>query len=128
MTDLVACLGTGKGTWSGVLKLVNKPEFENVFLVLNEWTMKTLQLTRQKVNFVIINSEDKTTSIRDSIVKQLHGRINDFEVAVNMDSGAGKEHTAMITALMQLGLALRFITIDGENVEEVSFCLKMPTE
>ncbi len=120
MTDLVACLSTGKGTWTGVLKLVNKQDFENVFLVVNSWTRENLKLKKDDLVLVNINSEDKTSVIRDSIINQLQGKIKGFEVAVNIDSGTGKEHTALVTALMQLGLALRFVVCDGEEIDEVS--------
>src|SRR4030043_421661 len=120
MTDLVACLSTGKGTWTGVLKLVNKQEFENVFLVVNPWTRENLKLKKDNLHLVNINSEDKTSAIRDSIIKQLEGKVKGFEVAVNIDSGTGKEHTALVTALMQLGFALRFVICDGEEIDEVS--------
>jgi hypothetical protein len=120
MTDLVACLSTGKGTWIGVLKLVNKQDFENVFLVVNSWTRENLKLKKDNLRLVNINSDDKTSSIRDSIIKQLEGKVKGFEVAVNIDSGTGKEHTALVTALIKLGLALRFIVAEGEEIEEVS--------
>ena len=120
MTDLIACLGTGKGTWTGVLKLVSKPDFENIFLVVNSWTKENLKLSKPNINFVMINSDDKTSIIRDTIISQLHNKIKGFEVAVNLDSGTGKEHTALVTALIKLGLALRFVVCEGDNMEEIS--------
>jgi hypothetical protein len=120
MTDLVACLSTGKGTWTNVLKLANRQDFVNVFLVVNAWTKENLKMTKPNVKTILINQEDKTEAIRDSIIKQLQGKIMDLEVAVNMESGTGKEHSAMITALMQLGLALRFVELDGDNLVELS--------
>jgi len=120
MTDLVACLSTGKGTWTGVLKLINKLEFDNIFLVANQWSKENLKIKKDNIQFVLINSDDNTSKIRDSITSQLEGKIKDFEVAVNIDSGTGKEHTALITALIKLGLALRFVVAEGENIEEVS--------
>jgi hypothetical protein len=120
MTDLIACLGTGKGTWTGVLKLVSKPDFEKIFLVVNAWTKQSLQINKPNLNFVIINSDDKTSIIRDTIISQLHNKIKGFEVAVNLDSGTGKEHTALVTALIKLGLALRFVVCEGDNMEEIS--------
>ncbi len=119
MTDLVACLGTGKGTWTGVLKLVSKPDFEKIFLVVNSWTKESLRLNKPNLNFVIINSDDKTSKIRDDIIKQMEGKITGFEVGVNLDSGTGREHTALIAALIKLGLALRFVVAEGEEIEEV---------
>jgi 5S rRNA maturation endonuclease (ribonuclease M5) len=120
MTDLVACLSTGKGTWTGVLKLVNKPDFEKVFLVINAWTKDNLKLKKDNVCLITIDSDDKTSAIRDTITQQLEGKITGFEVAVNIDSGTGKEHTAIITALIQLGFALRFVVAEGDEVKEVS--------
>ncbi|MFH0869668.1 MAG: hypothetical protein V1866_01260 [archaeon] len=121
MTDLVACLGAGKGTWSGVLRLMNSGKFQKIFLVVNEWTRDNLKMQNENLHLVIINSDDKTVNIRDSIVKQLQGKINDFEVAVNLDSGTGKEHAALATALMRLGLSLRFVVAENDDVEEVSY-------
>jgi 5S rRNA maturation endonuclease (ribonuclease M5) len=120
MTDLVACLSTGKGTWTGVLKLVNKPDFEKVFLVINAWTKDNLKLKKDNVFLITIDSDNKTSAIRDTITQQLEGKITGFEVAVNLDSGTGKEHTAIITALIKLGFALRFVVAEGDEVEEVS--------
>jgi hypothetical protein len=119
MTDLVACLSTGKGTWIGVLKLVNKPDFEKVFLVINTWTKDNLKLKKDNVYLITIDSDNKTSAIRDTIMQQLEGKITGFEVAVNLDSGTGKEHTALISALIKLGLALRFVIAEGEDIEEV---------
>ncbi len=119
MTDLVACLSTGKGTWTNVLQLVKKEEFENVFLIVNNWAKENLKLERKNLHLVVVNADDRVNIIRDKIINGLHGKIKDFEVAVNIDSGSGKEHTAIITALMKLGLALRFVSVEGEEIGEV---------
>jgi hypothetical protein len=128
MTDLVACLGAGKGTWTNVLKLAAKPEFEKAFLIMNEWTKNTLRIENPKISSVVIDSEAKAIVIRESIVSQMKGKTRSLEVAVNMDSGTGKEHTSMITALMKLGLAFRFVVLEDERIEEVSYDLSLPPE
>ena len=119
MTDLVACLSTGKGTWTSVLHLVKKEDFENIFLIVNSWAKENLKLERQNLHLVVVDANDKVEVIRDKIIKELQGKIKDLEVGVNIDSGSGKEHTAIITALMRLGLALRFVSIENEEVVEV---------
>ncbi len=120
MTDLVACLGAGKGTWGGVLKLINSGKFQKIHLIVNQWTRDNLKMQRDNLNLVLINSDDKTAKIRDAIIAQLKGKIGDFEVAVNLDSGLGKEHTALITALVKLGLAFRFIVAEDDKVEDLT--------
>jgi hypothetical protein len=128
MTDLVACVGTGKGTWTGVFRLAAMPEFESAFLIVNEWTKNTLKMDNPKIKLIMVSDTQPTMPMRDSIIAQLKGQVRGFEVAVNMDSGTGKEHTAMITALMRLGLAFRFVVFENEKMEEVSYDLQMPTE
>ena len=115
MTDLVACLSTGKGTWTNVLRLVKKEEFENIYLIANNWAKENLKLERKNLHMVVVNSNDSTKTIQGEIENELKGKIKDFEVAVNIDSGSGKEHTAIITALMKLGLALRFVGFENED-------------
>lgn len=119
MTDLVACLSTGKGTWTNVLQLVKKEDFENVFLIVNNWAKDNLKLERENLHMVVVNSDSSTKAIQDKITDELKGKIKDFEVAVNIDSGSGKEHTAIITALMKLGLALRFVGFENEQIIEL---------
>lgn len=119
MTDLVACLSTGKGTWTSVLQLVKKEEFENIYLIVNTWAKENLKLERKNLALIVVNANDKVSVIRDKIIKELQGKINDFEVAVNIDSGSGKEHTAIITALMKLGLAMRFVGVEDKEIVEV---------
>ena len=125
MTDLVACIGAGKGTWTGVFRLAAMPEFENVFLIANEWTKNTLKTESPKIKIITINDAQTTAQIRDSIAAQMKGMVKGLEAAINMDSGTGKEHTAMITALMRLGLSFRFVSFENGKMEEVSYDLRV---
>jgi hypothetical protein len=108
--------------------LAAKLEFENAFLIVNEWTKNTLKIDNPKVKLVIVNDEAKTTVMRDEIIAQLKGKLKGFEAAVNIDSGTGKEHTAMITALMRLGMGFRFVVFEDNKIEEVSYDLQIPKE
>ena len=51
------------------------------------------------------------------IVGQLRGKIDDFEIALNMVSGSGKEHMAIVEAVLELGLNFRLITVVNGQVE-----------
>jgi len=119
MTDLVACLSTGRGTWTRVLQLVKKEDFENIYLIINNWAKENLKLERKNLHLIVINPNDRVSVIRDKIIRELEGKVKGFEVAVNIDSGSGKEHTAIITSLIKLGLAMRFITVENQEIVEV---------
>ncbi len=128
MTYLVACLGEGTGTWTNVLKLAASPQFEKSFLIVNEWTRKSLNIEKPNIQLITINTNTTTTELRDQIANQLKGKILDFEVALNIDSGTGKEHAAMITALMRIGLSFRLVVMENDKIEEVTFDLQVPVE
>ncbi len=112
MTDLVASLTTGKGTWTEVIKIIDSEEWDNIFLITNEFGIKKFQ-TKKKVNFVVIDDKKTSDAIVKDIIKQLEGKVNGIEVALNLISGTGKEHMTIMAALLKLGFAVRFITIDG---------------
>jgi len=115
MTDLIACLSTGKGTWTELLKIIDSVEWENIFLVTNEFGVKNFSC-RKKVNFVIVDERKPAKEIMNDIIKQLHGKISSFEIALNIVSGTGKEHTAVLAALLKLGLAVRFVSYEENKV------------
>ena len=115
MTDLIASLTTGKGTWTEVLKIIDSQEWENIFLIANEFAIKNFRC-KKKVNYIVINESKPSYAIAEDITKQLEGKINGFEVALNLTSGTGKEHMAIMAALLKLGLAVRFVTINDNQL------------
>lgn len=128
MTYLVACLGGEASTWTNVLQLCTQKEFSQSFLIVNETTKRNLNISKPNIHIIVVNANTPTVAIRDSIVAQLKGKINDLEVALNIDSGSGKEHTALITALMRLGLSFRLVVFENNKVEEVTYDLEVLSE
>ena len=46
-------------------------------------------------------------------------KIKDSEVAVNFVSGTGKEHMALLSALLKLGIGIRLLALTKEGVTEI---------
>ncbi len=120
MTDLITFVSSGKGTWTNVLNLAKKEEFENIFLVMESWAKEKVSLERDNVHNIIFNSEDNHVVMRDKLIASLKGRIKGFEAAFNIDSGTGKEHTALITALLKLGLSFRIVILENNKIKDLS--------
>ncbi len=116
MTDLVASLTTGKGTWAEVIRIIESQEWENVFLVTNEFGIKNFQ-TKKKVNFVVINESKPCSEIVEDITKQLKDRIKGIEVGLNLTSGTGKEHMALLAALIKLGHGVRYVVYENNQIK-----------
>ena len=69
MTELIACLSTGKGTWAHVSKLIEN-EWDKVFLVTNDFGLKFDM--RGKGEFVVTDFNKGIYSVIEDIVKQLN--------------------------------------------------------
>lgn len=117
MVELVACLSAGEGTWKHVNRLINEQEWDNVFLIVDEFA-KDFK-TKRKTELISINSNKFLSEIADEIRNKLKDRIKGMEVALNLISGSGKEHMAILAALLKLGIGIRFVALTKEGVKEV---------
>jgi len=118
MPTLIACLSTGKGTWAEVNRIIQSQEWNKVFLITNQFGKDNYTLGKN-TELVLVDSfpDTPTTVITEQIKKQLKDKIADFEVALNLASGSGKEHMAVLEAVMQMGLNFRFVAVNRNNVE-----------
>lgn len=116
MTDLIALVSTGKGTWAEVGKLMRAENWENVFLVTNQFGLDNFKPGR-KADFVIVDFDSSIGDIKNNILKQLDKKLN-LDTALNIASGTGKEHTALISAALSLGVGIRFVTIKDDKMVE----------
>lgn len=118
MTDLVACLSSGEKSWSHVARLIKEQEWKNIFIVTNEFGRQNFKPEKQ-VNFVVVDFQKPVSELIQDIVRQLKGRFSDFEVALNIVSGSGKEHMAILSALLKLGVGVRLMAVTKEGVMEL---------
>lgn len=116
--DLVASLSTGKGTWGHVSRLIADNEWDNIFLITNEFGKENFT-PEKKANFVIVDARKGMEELRDDIKSQLEGHIKGTEVALNLVSGTGKEHMATVSALLKLGLGIRLTALTKDGTKEI---------
>lgn len=119
MTTLVACLSTGKGTWGHLSQLIANADWEKVILITPFGSEK---FTAEKpVEFIEIDEKKFLPELIEDIKKQLEKKLSltDIEVALNLVSGSGKEHMAILSALLKLGLGIRLVALTKEGVREI---------
>jgi len=117
MTTLIACLSTGKGTWGHVSKLIEDEKFEKVFLITNDFGKENFQ-KKENTELIAFNFNQGMMELRDEIYNSLKNKIKE-EVAVNIISGAGKEHMAILGAILKLGVGMRFLAVTKDGVKEI---------
>ena len=116
MPTLIACLSTGKGTWSEVNRVMQAQPWEKIFLITNTFGQENFT-PQPNVELVVLETFRETPEMVEIIKQQLQGKILDFEVGLNLASGSGKEHMAILEAVMQLGLNFRLVTVQNGQVE-----------
>ena len=118
MTELVALLSTGKGTWTEVVKLISSQDWDKIFIITNDFGKDTFQ-KKENMEFIIINSNQHIELIIEKIVTQLKDKITGTEVALNFISGTGKEHMAVLSAMLKLGLGIRLVVHTVNGLKEI---------
>ena len=116
MANLIVCLGTGKGTWTEVFKLVSQGPWEKIFIVTNEFGRDNAKIKDRRVEYILINPEEEMESMGWAIKEKLTGRVTGWEAGLNFVSGTGKEHMAVLLAVMTLGLPFRLVNIKNDMV------------
>jgi len=111
--ELVAFLGTGKGTWAQIAGVINKNEWDNIILIGNDFAKQFK--SEKDFEFIEINSS-RLVELKDEINKKLKGKIKGTEVALTIASGTGKEHMALISALLTLPVGIRFTALTKEGI------------
>ena len=116
MASLVATLGQGKGTWNELKKIIGQESWETVYLVTNDFGRQNFQA---KVEFIIVDDRLPAKELVPEIMRQLKGKIRGTEAALNVASGSGNVHMALLAALLKLGLGIRLVCLVDEKVEEI---------
>src|SRR3989344_3571921 len=103
--DLIALLSTGKGTWGQVSGLIKFGEWDKITILGSDFAEKFT--ANKEFEFVKVDLDKKLVDLKEEFVKKLKGKIKGTEVALSIASGDGKEHMALISALLNLPVGVR---------------------
>ena len=118
--ELVALLSAGKGTWGQVAGIIKRQQWDKVILI-------TPLFFKSKVSEFDFARNAETipinfdAGIKESISEmksKLKGKIKGCEIALSIASGEGKEHMALISALLQLPVGIKFVALTQEGITE----------
>lgn len=112
--ELIALLSTGKGSWAQVSGLMKHAEWENIILLGDEFAKQFKH--EKKFEFIKIDLNKKLKDLRKEFSKKLKGKLKGMEVALSIASGDGKEHMALVSALINLPIGVRFAALTKEGV------------
>jgi len=94
--ELLAFLGDDKETWGQVTGLINNGDWDKI---------------------IIIDSSKQLTEIKNELMEKLKGKFSQLETCLSIASGNGKEHLAILSALLNLPIGVRLVVFTKKGVE-----------
>ncbi len=117
--ELVSLLSRGKGTWGQTIGLIKRGKWDKIIIVGDKYARKTFEKfgIKQKTIFIDIDTTKSIKELIKEIKEKLRGKIEGTEIALSIASGNGKEHMAIISALIQLPVGIKFAVLTKEGIE-----------
>jgi len=112
--ELIALLSTGKGTWAQVAGLLNQGGWENIILLGDNFAKQFTSTTN--FEFIEVDLNKKLKDLKQEFSQKLKGKIKGTEVALSIASGDGKQHMALISALLSMPVGVRFAALTKDGV------------
>jgi len=118
--ELVALLSYGRGSWGQVAGLVNRGSWDKVVLICNKFFKSSIGKFdfAKKAEIITIDFDKAIKEIIKEIKGKLKGKFSGTEVALSIASGEGKEHMALISALLQLPVGIKFVALTRDGIIE----------
>jgi len=112
--ELIALLSSGQGSWAQVSGLIKHGDWEKVIILGDNFAKKFMH--EKTFEFVEVDLSKRIKDLKDEFLRKLKGKIKGTEVALSIASGDGKEHMALISALLNLPVGIRFAALTKEGV------------
>ena len=112
--ELIALLSSGEGTWAQVSGLIKFGDWEKI-IVLGDDSAKQFTCDK-KFEFIKVDLTKKLKDLKDDFSQKLNGKFEGSEVALSIASGEGKEHMALISALLSIPVGVRFTALTKDGI------------
>jgi len=117
--ELVAFLGNDKENWGQITALINHGDWDKIVLVKAKGAAGFPIMTNTKV--IEVDTEKPLLEMKREIMDRLKDELGKvFEVALSIASGSGKEHMALISALLSVPVGIRIVVYTKEGIEHIN--------
>ncbi len=115
---LIALLGTGKGTWLEVHGLLGIRAFEHTLLFIDEWAAKDYR-NEYGARVIAMPADAPITELTAFFAEHIKSGADkgDFDIALNIASGTGKQHAALLGAALQSGFGVRLVSFENGELK-----------
>lgn len=116
--ELVAYLGNDKESWGQVSALINRGKWDKIIIVKNK---NSDDFPGQVTETIKVNVDQPITLLKNEMMEKLKKSLSgDFEVSLSIASGNGKEHMALISALLSIPVGIRLVAFTKDGIEYIN--------
>ncbi len=116
--ELVAFVGRDIENWGQITGLIKRMAWEKVVLVKQEGSDDFPEYSN--VKSITISDKKPLVHLKAELMEKLKPLLADFEVALSLASGNGKEHMALVAALLSLPVGIRLVAYTKDGVEFIT--------
>jgi len=113
--EFLGLLSTGKGTWGQIVGLIEKGDWEKIVVIGPSYAEK-FSMPGKKVNFIKADFDKPLQDLIKDFKEKLSGKFEGMEVALSLASGSGREHMALMSALIQIPLGIKFTALTKDGI------------
>lgn len=115
--ELVCFQGEDKHNWPQLNALIKRGEWSKIYLIKSK---ETESFFSENCEIINIDSAKSLSDLKSSIIQNLKSKVGDFEVALSLASGTGKEHMALISALLTIPVGIRLVAYTKNGIEFIT--------
>ena len=113
--ELICFQGLDKNNWAQINALIKRGNWDKIIILKNEET-EDFQ-TPENCAIIPINTNFPLIELKTEIINKLKPLLSkEFEVALSIASGSGKEHMALISALLSIPVGIRLAAFTKNGV------------
>lgn len=117
--EFVAFVGKDTENWGQITALMNRIECEKIIFVQDRDSPDFP--INDKCTVIRVDSKVPLVELKEDIKIKLKPLLSgDFEVAVSLASGSGKEHMAFISALVNIPVGIKIAAFTKEGITYLS--------
>ncbi len=116
--ELVAFLGDDKENWGQVNGLINRGDWEKIILVKSKSSED--YDSPKEADIIIVDTSKPLIELKEDIINKLRKKFEGFDAHVSIASGTGKEHMALISALLSLPVGIRLVVFTKKGIEFIN--------
>jgi len=116
--DLVAFVGNDRENWGQITAIIKRGAWDNVIVVKDKEVKDFPVLSNGAI--LDIDCKVPLVELKKEMMDKLKSKVKEFEVSLTIASGSGKEHMALISALLSMPVGIRLVVFTKKGIEQIN--------